>query len=93
MAAGFRFWPVVHETQGGMATAAHAAVRAIAAAVAAKERREAASVRRELLSRVAAVVARCTTRAIKKRTAPKLAGNVPTAVRQIMRDTDAHEEV
>ena len=69
--AGYRFWPVVHEIQGGMAKAADAAARAIAEAVAGREERDAPNVRRELLARVAVVVARSAARAIFKRSRPR----------------------
>ena len=65
--AGYRFWPVVHEIQGGMAKAADAATRAISEAVAEREGRDTASVRQEFLSRIAVLVARCSARAIRKR--------------------------
>ncbi len=65
--AGYRFWPVVHESQGGMSKAADAAVRAISQALADKEGREPGAVRRELLERVAVVIARSCVRAIRKR--------------------------
>ena len=35
-AAGYRFWPIVHEIQGGMAKGADAAMRAISEAVGTK---------------------------------------------------------
>ena len=67
--AGYRFWPVVHEVQGGMSKAADAAIRAISQAVGERESREPGDVRRELLGRIAAVVARTAARAIHKRAA------------------------
>ena len=70
--AGFRFWPVVHEVQGATSKAADAAVRAIAGAVAAKEGREQAAVKKELLERVALVITRSSARAIRKRSAFRL---------------------
>ncbi len=67
--AGYRFWPVVHEVQGGTSKAADAAIRAISQAVGERESREPGDVRRELLGRIAAVVARTAARAIHKRAA------------------------
>ena len=58
MAHGLRFWPVVLTHQGGTAKAADAALRAIAKAVAEKEGREEASIRREMQHRIAIVLAR-----------------------------------
>ena len=57
----------MHEVQGGTSKAADAAIRAIAAAVAEREIREPGSIRRELLGRVAAVLARTAARAVHKR--------------------------
>ena len=67
MEAGYRFWPVVHEIQGGTSKEARAAIQAISEAVAQRESSEPAAVRRELLGRVAAVVARTAARAVQKR--------------------------
>ena len=75
--AGYRFWPVVHEVQGGMAKGADAAVRAIAGAVAEREGRTAAAIREELLGRVAVLIARCTARAIRRRGTPQLRNPPP----------------
>ena len=69
--AGYRFWPVVHEVQGGTAKGADAAIRAIAESVATREDRDPASVRRELCERIAILVARCSARAIRRRDAPR----------------------
>ncbi len=69
--AGSRFWPEVFEAQGGMAKAAAEAVWAVAEAVAERERREAASVRHELLARVAVLMARSAVRAIRRRDGPR----------------------
>ncbi len=69
IAAGYRFWPVVHEVQGGTSKVADAALRAICEAVGERESREPADVRQELLGRVAAVVARTAARAVQKRAA------------------------
>ena len=44
-AAGYRFWPIVHEIQGGMAKDANAAMRAICDAVGKKENTDATTVR------------------------------------------------
>ena len=67
MEAGYRFWPVVHEIQGGTSKEARAAIQAICEAVAQRESSEPAAVRWELLGRVAAVVARTAARAVQKR--------------------------
>jgi hypothetical protein len=68
MAAGYRFWPVIHEAQGGSAKAADAAQRAIADAVAEAEGRSSASVHKEMRERIALVTSRCFAKAIAKRT-------------------------
>ena len=64
-AAGYRFWPIVHEIQGGMAKDANAAMRAI---------KKATTVRVEFLGRLAAVTTRAATRAVQKRTTKKRTG-------------------
>ena len=74
---GYRFWPVVHEIQGGTSKAADAAIRAITSAVADRENREAGTVRRELLARVAAVVARTSARSVHKREARRIQKKPP----------------
>jgi len=56
-AHGLRFWTVVLTHQGGTSKAADAALRAIAKAVAEKEGREEASIRREMQHRIAIVLA------------------------------------
>ena len=53
--AGYRFWPVVHEVQGGTAKAADSAIRAIARAVSEREGRKESKVKGELLAHVAVV--------------------------------------
>ena len=67
--AGYRFWRVVHEVQGGVSKSADAAMRAIAAAVAIREQRDPGAVRAELADRIAVVIARSSARAIRKRAA------------------------
>ena len=65
---GLQFRPVVFEAQGGMSKGADAAVRAVAAAVASREGRETAGVRREMLHRIAVILARgCATRIARRR--------------------------
>ena len=92
--AGYRFRPVVHEVQGGMAKAANAATRAISEAVAERERRDAATVRRELLYRVAVVVARSSARAIRKRMRPRPDATRPwsPAITQALREETPMED-
>ena len=58
MRQGLRFWPVVFEQQGGIPKAADAALRAIAVAVATCEGRDEQAVRREILHRIAIIIAR-----------------------------------
>ena len=82
MEAGYRFWPVVHEIQGGTSKEARAAVQAICEAVAQRESSDPAVARRELLGRVAAVVARTAARAVQKRSGqrrPRDASGAATA--------------
>lgn len=55
---GLRFWLVVLTHQGGTSKAADSAFRAIAKAVAEKEGRDEASIRREMQHRIAIVLAR-----------------------------------
>ena len=89
--AGFRFWPVVHEVQGGMSKAADAATRAIAEAVAEREQRDADKVRHELLARVAVVIARCSVRAIKKRNRRRetaISTSLSATIRQVAQEYD-----
>jgi len=64
---GLQFRPVVFEAQGGMSKGADAAVRALAAAVASREGREPATVRREMLHRIAVIVARGSAARIARR--------------------------
>ena len=100
-AAGYRFWPIVHEFQGGMAKGADAAMRAICAAVEEKENTDAMTVRVEFLGRLAAVTTRAATRAVQKRTTKKRTGTAPDlpamTVRQVMRavepEIDREEEL
>ena len=67
-ALGLAFRPVVFEQQGGMSKGADAAFRAVAATVAQKEGLEPAAVRREMLHRVAVLLARgCATRLARRR--------------------------
>ena len=75
--AGFRFWPVVHEVQGGMAKAADAATRTIAEAVASRELRDAIAVRQGMIARVAVVIARCSARAVAKRATRQMPPSTP----------------
>ena len=87
-AAGYRFWPIVHETQGGMAKGADAAMRAICEAVGKRENTDAVMVRVEFMGRLAAVNTRAATRAVQKRLAKKrnvTTFDLPTSiVRQVM---------
>ena len=100
-AAGYRFWPIVHEIQGGMAKDADAAMRAIYAAVGEKENTDAMAVCAEFLGRLAAVTTRAATRAVQKRTTKKCTGTAPdlpaTTVRQVLRamepEIDREEEL
>ena len=62
-----RFWPVVMEHQGGMAKSADEAFSAIAKAVAMKETKEQAAIKREMLERLAVILARCTAQRIARR--------------------------
>ena len=64
---GLRFWPVVMEHQGGMAKAADEAFSAIAKTVAMKETKEQAAIKREMLERLAVILARCTAQRIARR--------------------------
>ena len=97
LAAGYRFWPIVHEIQGGMAKDANAAMRAICDAVGKKENTDATTVRVEFLGRLAAVTTRAATRAVQKRTTKKPAGTTSDlpAVRQVMRavEPEINQEV
>ena len=77
-AAGYRFWPIVHEIQGGMAKDADAAMRAICDAVGKKENTDATTVRVEFLGRLAAVTTRAATRAVQKRMTKNARGPRPT---------------
>ena len=100
-ASGYRFWPVVHEIQGGMAKEADAAMRAICEAVVKRENTDATTVRVEFLGRLAAVTTRAATRAVQKRTTTKrmvTTSDLPAGtVRQLMRavepDMDGEEEL
>ena len=65
---------VVLEQQGGMSKGADAAFRAVAAAVARKEGLEPPTVRREMLHRVAVVVARGCSSRVERRRAKARAG-------------------
>ncbi len=87
--AGYRFWPVVHESQGGMSKAADAAVRAISQALADKEGRDPGAVRREMVGRVAVVIARNSVRAIRRRSAavPRGPGSLSAAIARSWRET------
>ncbi len=75
--AGYRFWLVVHEIQGGTSKAADAAIHVITSVVADRENREAGTVRRELLARVAAVVAGTSARSVHKREARRIQKKPP----------------
>ena len=89
--AGYRFWPVVHEVQGATSKAADAAIRAISDAVGQQESREPASVRRELLGRIAVVVARTAARAVQKRASRRPRRGQPSwaAVARALTEDDA----
>ena len=65
--AGFRFWPVVHEIQGGCGKEAEEAMRAIAASISDRESKAASVVLSEMKARLAAVITRASARAIFKR--------------------------
>ena len=87
--AGFRFWPVVHEVQGVAGKAADAAVRAISEAVAEREGRAPATIRREFLGRIAVLIARCTVRAIRKRSAARRTAPPPWQSAVVTAQADA----
>ena len=72
-------WPVVYETQSGMARWAEQMAWAIASAVATREGRPTETVRGELIGRVAILRARNTALAILKR--GRVAPAIPTALR------------
>ena len=65
--AGLRFWPVVLEHQGGMTKSADSAFRAVAAAVAMQEGRDANNIKQEMLERIAVVIARSAAQRIRRR--------------------------
>ena len=73
-AAGYRFWLLVHEIQGGMAKGADAAMRAICEAVGKRESLDAATVRVECMGRLAGVISRTATRSVQKRLAKQRNG-------------------
>ena len=93
--AGYRFWPVIHESQGGTSKSADAALRAIATAVAEVENRDAGKVREEMLGRIAVVLARSASRAIcrrgvkGKRARPSWAAAVVASCRETEEASDA----
>lgn len=93
METGYRFWPAIHEVQGGTSKDARAAVRGICEAVAAQESCEPGSVRRESLGRVAAVVARTAARAVHKRAERRrphsALGAMVASVRRSLAETEA----
>ena len=64
---GLRFWPVVREQQGGMSKSACIAFRSVARAVAMKEHRDSLAIEREMLHRIAVVVARSKAQRIARR--------------------------
>ena len=78
--AGYRFWPVIHEVQGGTSKTADSAIRAIADAVAGREGRRAEKIRSELLARVAVVVARTAATAVRKRATKQSQGHLRNRV-------------
>ena len=86
LAAGYRFWPVVHEVQGGTCKAADAAQRAIADAVAEAEGRSSSDVRREMRERIALVVARCPAKAVAKRLPQPTAAAPPWTTKLLLSD-------
>ena len=76
-AAGYRFWPVVHEIQGGMAKGADAAMK--------RESMDAATLRVEFMGRLAAVITRTATRAVQKRQAKQRNGTTSDLPAMIVR--------
>ena len=66
-AEGLVYVPAVFEHQGGAARGADAALRAVAAAVAAREGREPSIIRREMRHRIAVVIARCVAARVLRR--------------------------
>ena len=66
-AAGYHFWPIVHEIQGGMAKGADAAMRLICEAVGKRENTDAVTLRVEFMGRLAAAITRAATRAVQNR--------------------------
>ena len=66
-AAGLKYWPVVFEQQGGTSKGTDAAIRAVSEAIATREGREASGIRRELLCRIAVVLARSAASMIGRR--------------------------
>ena len=87
--AGYRFWPVVFETQGGISKAATEAIQAISEALAEREHREPALVRREFKARIAVLMARSAVRSIRKRERPRTGIRTPwmDAVESTLRQT------
>ena len=66
-AEGLVYVPAVFEHPGGAARGADAALRALAAAVAAREGREPSNIRREMRHRIAVVIARCVAARVLRR--------------------------
>jgi hypothetical protein len=66
-AEGLVYIPAVFEHQGGAARGADAALRAVAAAVAAREGREPSNLRREMRHRIAVIIARCVAARVLRR--------------------------
>ena len=85
-AAGYRFWPVIHEVQGGTSKEADTAQRAIAEAVATAEGRSIGAVLRELRERLALVISRCCSKTISARMPAPVASPVTFAAALLLSD-------
>ena len=82
---GLQYRPVIHETQGGMSKGADAAMRAITQTVAANEHKSVSSVRSEMQSRIAVMLARCNAHAIRQRRSKAQGTAQPWAIKAQLR--------
>ena len=82
--AGIAFEPIAFEFQGGLEPRAAAILHRIAAAVAAQEDADAAVIKKSMLERLALIIARRCSRAVRRRDAKARIGRGNQRVKRIL---------
>lgn len=85
--AGIAFEPIVFECQGGLEPRAAAILHRIAVAVAAQEEADAGLIKTTMFERLALIIARGNSRAIRRREAKVFAIESNRGVRRILAET------